>query len=60
MEQIQQLSIGSMVYLRSGSPKLEVVAVEDNQVTVEWLADDGEPQSWTLPEGCFVPAGNSN
>ncbi len=56
MEQNRQLSIGSMVYLNSGSSKLKVVDRIVSQLRVEWRSEDGELQTWTLPEVCFRSA----
>jgi uncharacterized protein YodC (DUF2158 family) len=50
------MCIGNTVYLKSGSPKMKIVGKTVSQLSVEWLADDGELQNWTLPEVCFRSA----
>jgi pyruvate kinase len=47
------MRVGSSVYLNSGSPKLKVVDVRGNNITVEWVDNDGILQSLTHPAVCF-------
>lgn len=45
--------VGDVVQLRSGSPELKVINLENGYATVEWFDDDGVLSNWTFPAGCF-------
>ena len=49
----QQVQIGDMVHLNSGSPDLKVVGKHANQLEVEWLGDSGSLERMSLPAVCF-------
>jgi len=45
--------VGDTVQLNSGSPDLQVIALDGDAVTVEWK------DKTTLPTACFEPASRS-
>lgn len=49
-----EIQIGDTVYLRSGSPRMTVVNVDDAHLTVRWIVfESGEPQQMIAPAVCF-------
>jgi uncharacterized protein YodC (DUF2158 family) len=52
--QSQQLQIGHIVHLNSGSPDLKVVGFKGGEVEVEWLNDQGNLDQMTAPAVCFT------
>jgi len=50
-----EISVGSKVWLNSGSPSLDVIKVEGDLVTATWLNDDGNVQFMTSHRNCFSP-----
>lgn len=53
MKEQVSYEVGDVVQLRSGSPELTVVNLENGDATVEWIDDGGVLNNWTFPEGCF-------
>ncbi len=49
------MKAGDLVYLKSGSPKLTVIAVERDHVAVTWMDVDGIQHESFLPSVCLVP-----
>ena len=52
MKEQVSYKVGDVIHLRSGSPDLTVIRLEDD-ATVEWIDDDGVLVNWTFPVGCF-------
>lgn len=53
---IEDIEVGKLVYLNSGSPAMTVTAVDldgDDLVSVAWLSEDGHPQEMTFPAACL-------
>jgi hypothetical protein len=50
----EMFEIGSVVFLNSGSPALEVIAVDGSLVTVEWRNDEGELQREAFFDACLT------
>lgn len=49
-------SIGDVVHLKSGSPKMTVTAVNDPWVSVVWIDfHKGDSKELSLHENCFLP-----
>lgn len=50
---IPEFSVGDVVRLNSGSPNLQVAFINDGELTVVWLDEDGKVNRCTLPAACF-------
>jgi pyruvate kinase len=50
-----EITVGSKVWLNSGSPALDVTKIEGDLVTVTWLNDDGNVSFMTAKSVCFSP-----
>jgi hypothetical protein len=49
-----ELQIGHIVHLNSGSPDLKIVAINGNEIEIEWTNEKGQSERTTLPRVCFV------
>jgi hypothetical protein len=49
-----ELQISHIVHLNSGSPDLKIVAINDDEIEVEWINEEGKLERMTLPQVCFV------
>mgnify|MGYP002373956687 FL=1 len=48
-----KIQIGTVVYLKSGSPPLTVTAIVGSNAQVVGVLEDGETLTLTLPLACF-------
>jgi len=53
LEKQRDLQVGNIVHLKSGSPDLKIVAIQNDSVVVEWGTDLGNPQRATFPAVCI-------
>jgi hypothetical protein len=52
--QQDELQIGYIVHLNSGSPDLKVVAIEGDEIAVEWRNETNSLERMSLPRVCFT------
>ena len=50
---MQELKVGDVVQLNSGSPDLKIVAIKDGEVSVEWQIVERA----VFPAACLRPVG---
>lgn len=51
---LEELELGKLVHLNSGSPALTVTDIDESEemVTVEWVTESGIPQQAIFPFEC--------